>query len=260
MLAGDFHVSVAAQHADVAAPRRDYDCGFPGKADIHIGCDRAVAGALGIGIQSYDVAVDRELGLGGGIIFVRVSLAVGIDPLVRGHVNLVIVRSGQVHRSAIAVDAQAAARRKVLLELVFVTVVVPEQGDILVSQIDVVANLIPVKARSLGGRHSEHDQENQQQHSAGSDARGACSFSLRLLVLDQLDHAPENDQGGPVGPEPVQQRLGMKHAHGGQQQHDPQQDHHHRAGHGTPWSWRQGLQRRHGGRSLHRASHFSPPA
>ena len=150
---------------------------FPGNADIHIGCDRAVAGALGIGIQSYDVAVDRDLRLGGGIVFVRVSLAVRIDPLVRGHVNLVIVRSSHVHRAAITVDAQAAARRKVLLELVFVTVVVPEQSDILVAQIDVVANLIPVEARSLGGRHSEHDQENQQQHTPGSDPGGACAFS-----------------------------------------------------------------------------------
>ena len=46
-------------------------------------------------------------------------------------------------------------------------------------------------------------RKNQQQHSAGADPGGARAFFFRLLILDQLDHAPENDQGGPVGAEPV---------------------------------------------------------
>ena len=70
-----------------------------------------------------------------GIEFVGFFLVVGVDPLVRGHVNLVIVRDRQVHRAAIIHDAQAAARRKVLLQLVFIAVVVSEQGEIVVAQI-----------------------------------------------------------------------------------------------------------------------------
>jgi hypothetical protein len=47
---------------------------------------------------------------------------------------------------------------------------------------------------------------------------------LGLLVLDEFDYSPQNNQRWPVSPEPVQQWLRAQNVHGGEQKHHAQQD------------------------------------
>src|SRR4051812_6551419 len=95
--------------------------------------------------QSDFVAADGDQWLGGRIGLVSFCLIVCVNPFVRGHMNLVVFGRNHVHSTTVVDDMQAATGRKILLQLVFVTVAVTEQRQIFVPKIDVVADLIPVE-------------------------------------------------------------------------------------------------------------------
>ena len=99
-----------------------------------------------------------------------------------------------------------------------------EEGEIIIAEVDMLADLFPVKAGSLSCRHPENNQKDQQQDSSNTDSGGARALSLGLLILDEFDYTPQNDQRRPVSSEPTQKRLGVQHVHRGQQKHDSQQD------------------------------------
>ena len=67
MLAGNFDVAVASEYADITAPGGNYDRRFARHADIDIGRNRVVAGALRIGVQGDHIVADADLRLGAGL-------------------------------------------------------------------------------------------------------------------------------------------------------------------------------------------------
>ena len=64
VLAGNFNVAVASEHADITAAGGNYDRRFARDADVQIGRNRVVAGALRIGVQGDRIAADVDLRLG----------------------------------------------------------------------------------------------------------------------------------------------------------------------------------------------------
>ena len=78
---------------------------------------------------------------------------------------------------------------------------------------------------------------------------GPRALPLRLLILDQLDHARNNEQHWPVVSEPAAEVVPVQHAHGSQQEHSANGDQGNRPGK------RPTVARR---RNLDWASHFLP--
>src|SRR6476646_2876382 len=260
MLAGDLDVAGPAQYADIAATRGDHHRHVAGHTNIHIGGDGVVPGALRIRVQGDRVVSDIDLRFGTGIDPVGLILVVCVYALVRRHADLLVVRDGQVYGAVLIYDAQAGAGGEILLHLVVVREGVAEKLKVIIAQIDVVAERIQIQAGCRCGRHAEDNQKYQQQNATGSDSCRAHAFLLSLLVFEQLDHAPKNDESWPIGSEPAEKRFGMQDAHCGEQQHYSQQNQDDRPRHraARPSWWR--LLLPHRGRSLYRASHSSPPA
>src|SRR5262249_16722823 len=83
---------------------------------------------------------------------------------------------------------------KSLLQLIIETITMTKPGEIIVAKIDIVANLPPVHARSLRRCQPENDQHDQQKDAPGSTTPRPCTFRFRVHMLDQLAHAPHDDQ------------------------------------------------------------------
>src|SRR4029077_13050066 len=94
VLAGNLHVAVAAEHAHITAAGRDNHGCIARYADVHVGGNRVVAGALRICVQGDGVVAGGDLRFGAGIDLVCFSLAVGVDSFVCNYADLPIVRDG----------------------------------------------------------------------------------------------------------------------------------------------------------------------
>ena len=57
----------------------------------------------------------------------------------------------------------------------------------------------------LGRDQAEDDDHDDQQNASGADAGRRDAFALRPLMLDQLDHTPQDQQRRPVVGEQVRQ-------------------------------------------------------
>src|SRR4029077_8111851 len=123
----------------------------------------------------------------------------------------------------------------------------------------------PVEARGLGGDESADDDADNEKDAAGADAAGGYAVALGLLIVDQLDYAPEDQQRGPVVGEQSPEPHPGKHVEVAHQEDDPEDNQHKRAGKRAAarpqrdkWRWsstRISLTRI----SLTRARHCAPP-
>src|ERR1700728_2288359 len=127
-----------------------------------------------------------------------------------------------------------------------------------VSAVDVhvVADLAPVETRGLGGDQYAADNDDDEKNSARADAAGGQPVALGLLVLDQLNDAPEDQQKGPVVSEPGSKARPGKHVEIAQEKDDSQNDQDERSGKGAavPGRGSRGWHLR-----LERARHCAPP-
>ncbi len=166
------------------------------------------------------------------VVFVGVALVFRAHALADGDGDFVIVGGADADRAVIVIDAQAGSGgRDVLFEVVVeVEGFAKDVVEVAVVDVHVVAELAPVEARGLGGDESADDDEDDQENSAGADAASGHAVALGLLVLDQLDDAPEDQQRGPVVSEQGSQAHPGEHVQVAQQEDDAEDDQHDRSG------------------------------
>src|SRR5579863_4081712 len=98
--------------------------------------------------------------------------------------------------------------------------------EVAVIDVHVVAQFVPVEARGLGGHESTHDDGDDKKHSSGTDAADGHAFALGLLVLDELDDAPEYEQSRPVVSEQSAQANPGEHVQVPQEENDAENNQH----------------------------------
>ncbi len=70
--------------------------------------------------------------------------------------------------------------------------------EVIIVDVDVVAEFVPVDARGLGGHESAKNDDDDQKNSTGTDAARGHAVALGLLILDEFDDAPEDQEQRPV--------------------------------------------------------------
>src|SRR5262249_6558127 len=133
---------------------------------------------------------------------------------------------GCVHRdrSAIVDDVQVRTCGKILLQAVVIAIAGAEEREVIIIDVDTVADAAPVHGLRLLGSQAKDDQNNQKKNSAGADGARTFAFALCPLVFHQLNHAPDDDQQGAVVGEPVPQHAPLKHSHVPQQKQNAEDD------------------------------------
>src|ERR1019366_5206698 len=101
---------------------------------------------------------------------------------------------------------------------------------------------------------SGHNQKQHQEDAPDPNAAAGKAGALGLLVLDQFDDAPQDEQGGPVAAKQHCEPMPVENSHGAHQEHQAEQDEHNCPGHGT----RRARRHRHLWRRDYWASHGSP--
>src|SRR5579862_714613 len=177
---------------------------------------------LSLGVENHRVACESDLWFGLLVVFIGVILAFGAHALANYHGDLLVISDADVHRAVIVIDAKAGNRGRYGLFEMVVEIVGLAKNVVEVAAIDahVVADLTPVKSRGLGGNESADDNDDDQKNPAGSDAARRQSIALGLLVLDQLEHSPQNQQQWPVVGEPGSQARPGEQVHVAQKEND----------------------------------------
>ena len=245
MLIRNLNVAIASSDIYIAAPRGDHQRCLTRDEDVHVGNHFMSASAFCVGVQRNIAIADRDLRFGAGVVFIGILLPVGANSLADYNLDLVVVRDVHIDRAVIVHHAEAAARWKRLCQLVVIVVRVSEQRKVAVVDVDLIADGLPVHACGLRSDQPGHDQDNQQEHASGTDPGRPRAFALGLLIVEQLDDAPDDEQQRPKTREQVTQAVPMQNAHRLQQEHNSQDDEHNRAGHRPASSW-----------SYNRARHF----
>ena len=89
------------------------------------------------------------------------------------------------------VDLQARVGREGLLEVIVeIERVAEDVVEFSVVHVDFIAEPRPVHPFQLVGNKAEHNDHDNEQNSTRADSRGACAFTPRPLVLENLDHTP----------------------------------------------------------------------
>ena len=189
-----------------------------------------VASGVHFGIEGDQAADGGQGGLGLGIELVGSGLVIGADALAHRDSDLIVVGGVDADRAMIIHDLKAGPGGEVLLEMVVeVEGIAEDVVDVFVVDAHVVANLAPVESVGLGGHQAaDHDDDNQQNAARADAARGGA-FTLGLLILDQLDHAPEDQQKRPVMREPGADAGPGQQVQVAQKENQPQDDQHERA-------------------------------
>src|SRR5262249_38060371 len=129
-------------------------------------------------------------------------LPLGIDALVDRDMDLIVVRRADVEGAAFAGHMQAAPAGESLLQIVGVVVGVAPPRHVTAVPVKGLAKFVPVAIYAGCAQASQH-QEDDEDDSSGSDALSPVSAARSLLVLEQLDDAPEDEQDRPIMGEPV---------------------------------------------------------
>jgi len=98
-----------------------------------------------------------------------------------------------------------------------------------------VSDFAPVEARCLGGDEPTDDDDYDEKDSSGTDAAWRKAIALRLLMLDQLDDSPQDQQQRPVVRKPRSQPRPGEQVQVAQQEDDSKHDQNERSGERTPW-------------------------
>src|SRR5258708_13807568 len=165
-----------------------------------------VACTLDLGVQRDQAANCGESGLGLLVVLVSVVLIVSANALTNDYGDLVVVRGVHAHRTVIVDYFKTGAGREVLLQMVVEIEGLAENViEIVIVNVDLVANARPVEACRLGRDQSGHNNDYDQKYSGSANPWSRGSLPLRLLVLDQLDHAPQDQEYRPIVSEPHSQ-------------------------------------------------------
>ena len=203
-----------------------------GNGNIQIALHGVIAGGLSLGVERQQPSGGGDGRLGFRVVLVGVTLALGADALADSDGNFVVVGEADADRAVIVVDAQAGnGWRQILFEVVVeVEGLAEDVIQVVVVDVHVVADLAPVETRGLGGHESEDDDEDDEKDSSGADAARGHAIALRLLILDQLDHAPQDQQRRPVVSEQSSQAHPGQHVQVAQQENDAEDNQHNRSG------------------------------
>src|ERR1700694_369142 len=257
MLGGNVDAAITAGDVHIAAPGNDGDWRFARHRNVEVGFDGMISGGLGLGIDRNQATDRRNSGLGFMVILVGVVLIVGANALADHYRNLVIVGSVNADRPVRVNDLDAGARREVLLEMIVEVVAMTENvAEVAVVEVELVMQTGPVHVLDLGRDQSENHDHDDQDHAPSADSRGTITLALRALMLDQLDHSPDNQQRRPVIGKQVRQAANREDAHGGHQKDGAENDQDARSGKG-PAARRRWNNRRNSG-SHDWVRHFSP--
>src|SRR5450755_765306 len=233
--------------------RGDHDRRLPRQRYRHICGDAVIARALRVCVDSNQVAADIDSGFGGEIVLIRALLVSRVQSLRDHDLNLVVVGIANNHISTIAGDVQIRRSWKRLRNLIAESVTGPEEMHVLekvvTRPVKMVAKRIPIETRSLSGGYAETNQHDQQKYPAYADAGISSSFMLSLLVLHQLNNAPQDEQHRPIMRIPVPEGCPVEHTHRPHEEHDSNNDQHDRPGERMTDS---------NTRRLYWANHFSP--
>src|SRR5436305_5145582 len=110
-----------------------------------------------------------------------------------------------------------------------------------------------VPLQHLSGDKASDDYHYHQHDATSTNAASTFSGSTGLLVFDQLDDAPHDQQHRPIIREPIAKVAPGNNPHIAKQEEDSNDDQHNRARERTPVAWRSRWRSRR--RSLHCASH-----
>jgi hypothetical protein len=184
-----------------------------------------IAGTFGLRVQGDEPSDrgDRRLCL--VVVLVGVVLVLRADPLANDHRDLVVFRRMDTHGTASVDNLQAGSRRKILLDVVVEVVVLPKDvREVAVIKIDLIADSRPVHALDLSRHQTRHHDHDDQENSSGADSAGANALALRLLVLDQLDQSPQDQQGRPIVREQMRHAADREIPHRAHQADDADDD------------------------------------
>src|SRR5208283_3922717 len=127
--------------------------------------------------------------------------------------------------------------------------------EIAVVDVHVVADLAPVKARGLRRHEPAKDDDDDQKNPSGADTARWHPIPLGLLVFNQLQDPPQNQQQRPVVREQSPQARPGQHVQIAEQEDDSEDNQHHGPSEGTTMTaWRN--RRLHG--VLNRTRHCAP--
>src|SRR5262249_40629893 len=146
--------------------------------------------------------------------------------------------SMHAHGAMIVDNFEARVPWEVLLQMIVVVERIAKHVvEITVVDIDFIAQPAPVHAFELICDQAENDDHNDKQNSTSADPRGARALVARLLMLDDLDHAPQDQQYWPVTGEQVSQLADRKNMHGAEQKDHADDDQHERPGERSMPRW-----------------------
>src|SRR5258706_2190194 len=192
-------------------------------------------GGLGFGFERQKSAGcgDRRLGL--RVVLVGITLTFRADALADRDDDLFFVREADPDGAVFVIDTEAGrGGRQILFKVVVEVVSLTEDViKIAVFKVHIVAEFAPVETRGLGGDETAHDDEDHEKNSASADAARGNAIALGLLIFDQLDHAPKNQQSGPVVREQRPQPHPRKHVQVAHQEDDPDHNQHKWSGKGA---------------------------
>ena len=131
---------------------------------------------------------------GAEVVLVGILLVVGAHTFAYYDLDLIVVAGSHVYRAVIVYHLEISAGRKCLAQFVVVIESFAEEVEVAIVNIKFVAEGMPIHPVRLRGNQPGRDDENHQENSTHAYARRAHAFALCLLVLDQLDDAPNNQQ------------------------------------------------------------------
>src|ERR1700692_4742596 len=226
------HVDVASHvcNRNIAAAGSNQQSGVSWYVNIHVGGHALVAGPLRTRVQRDNLISGNDDGFRLAVVVVGILLFLRTDLLSHRHLHRLAI--GHIDRdgAAIVIDVQAAARRNVLAQ--FVAIV--ESGtaknfvqSLIVAELYVFADVLPVQTRRLGCDQSGNDDEQHQENASNPNAARLLPRALCLFVLDQFDRSPQNKQSRPEPRTHSSQSMYFENAHRPQQKQDSHQDQNH---------------------------------